>query len=289
MRERDKPIIAVTGAGGQLGQELIRLTTAQVDIVGLDRSELDITDGERCLAALSSIRPDIVIHAAAYTAVDQAESEPDEAWRVNVDGTRHVAVAAEAVGAKFCYISTDYVFDGAGTSPYREDHPTAPQTIYGKTKLAGEQAAAKAASQCFIVRTSWVYGRYGNNFVRTMLELGRSRPQISVVHDQVGAPTCTYDLASFLLDLTASRKFGIYHASNSGACTWYEFAQAIFREAGITDVVVLPCTTEQFPRPAPRPAYSVLGGDALLAAGFAPLRHWRKALRDFLSRSDGKA
>jgi dTDP-4-dehydrorhamnose reductase len=279
--------VLVTGAGGQLGQELVRIQKPGVHIIGLDRHGLDITDAEACQRVLRDIRPDTVIHAAAYTAVDQAESEPEKAHLVNVIGTHNVAAAAESVGAKFCYISTDYVFDGTANQPYQEDDPAAPRTVYGRTKWEGEKAALSACSRTFVVRTSWVYGKYGANFVRTMLKLAGTRPVLTVVNDQTGSPTYTYDLALFLIDLVQTDRYGIYHASNSGSCTWYEFARAIFEERGLS-VEVVPCTTEEFPRPAPRPRYSVLGHQAMVRAGFPPLRHWREALREFLRESEEK-
>ncbi len=275
--------VLVTGANGQLGQELVRSKQDHVKLVGLGRDELDVTNAEQCQTVIANLQPDVVIHAAAHTAVDRAESEPEAAWLVNVEGTRNVARAAEAVGAKLCYVSTDYVFNGASNEPYSEFDPTGPRTVYGNTKLEGERAAAECCSRLFIVRTSWVYGRYGNNFVHTMLQLAKHKRELSVVHDQVGAPTYTYDLALFLAELVRTDKYGVYHASNGGICTWYEFAQAIFEEAGVGDITVLPCSTEQFPRPAPRPAYSVLGHAAMVNAGFEPLRHWRDALKHFLA------
>lgn len=278
-----KPILLVTGAGGQLGQEFINMNHDGIEIIGKNRSELDITDYESCQAACAIIQPDFIVHAAAYTAVDQAESEPGAAWAVNVEGTRNMAKAAEAIGAKFCYISTDYVFDGLGKEPYSENHPTAPQSVYGITKLEGERKALEISSKCFIVRTSWVYGKYGGNFVQTMLQLAKSKKELMVVDDQIGSPTYTYDLAKFIIELVQSEKYGIYHASNSGSCSWFEFAKAIFEDAGISSTAVHPCSTDQFPRPAPRPAYSVLNQQALIKAGFAPLRPWREALRDYLS------
>jgi dTDP-4-dehydrorhamnose reductase len=278
--------ILVTGSGGQLGQELIRQQRQGVRIIGMDRSELDITNAEQCMAIFTQVEPDVVIHAAAYTAVDRAESDREAAWLVNVEGTRNVALAAEAVGTKLCYLSTDYVFDGKSSEPYGEYDTTAPQTVYGHTKLEGERAAAANSSRLFIVRTSWLYGRYGNNFVRTMLQLAKERQELTVVHDQVGAPTYTYDLAKFIVELVHSIKYGVYHASNNGICTWFEFANAIFEGAGVQGITIRPCTTDDFPRPAPRPAYSVLGNAALVNAGFEPLREWRAALSDFLSDLD---
>lgn len=274
--------IVVTGAGGQLGQELARLRLPNVQVIGFDRKALDITEAEQCMQTILREQPNAVIHAAAYTAVDRAESDPEGARLVNVEGTRNVAQATEAVGARFCYVSTDYVFDGQASSPYEENAATGPRTIYGKTKLEGEQAATASCSRVYIVRTAWVYGRYGNNFVRTMLQLGKQRTELCVVDDQTGSPTYTLDLARLLMELVKTERYGVYHATNDGQCTWYEFAKAIFEEAGIMSLDVLPCTTEQFPRPAPRPAYSVLGQQALRISGFAPLRHWRDALREYM-------
>lgn len=279
-----RQILLVTGAGGQLGQELVHMNVGDIEIIGKNRSELDITDLESCEKIFKSLKPDIVVHAAAYTAVDKAESEPEAAWAINVEGTCNVAKAAEAVGAKFCYISTDYVFDGTGNMPYAENHPTSPQSVYGVTKLEGERKASEFSSKCFIVRTSWVYGKYGSNFAHTMLKLAASKNEITVVDDQIGSPTYTYDLALFIADLVRSQKYGVYHASNSGSCSWYEFAKAIFEEAGEKSIVVHSCSTEQFTRPAPRPAFSVLGQTALIEAGFTPLRPWRDALREYLSQ-----
>lgn len=275
--------ILVTGAGGQLGQEIVRLNAPGMRFVGLDRSELDITDADACRETVSRLNPFAIIHAAAYTAVDRAESEPERAQRVNVDGTRYMAEAAQAVGAKFCYVSTDYVFDGRGDRPYREDDETGPQTVYGRTKLEGERAALMSCEKTFVVRTSWVYGPYGANFVKTMLNVAKQGKPLTVVDDQTGSPTHTLDLARFLAELVQTEKYGTYHASNIGTCTWYQFAQAIFEESGLK-VDLAPCSTEQFPRPAPRPKYSVLAHDALARAGFSPMRPWRDALRDYLQR-----
>ncbi|MFD0673652.1 dTDP-4-dehydrorhamnose reductase [Cohnella sp. GCM10027633] len=277
--------IAVTGAGGQLGQELTRLSMPNARIIGFDRYQLDITDADQCKRVIAGIKPDAIIHAAAYTAVDRAESDPDGAYLVNVVGTRNVANAAESVGAKLCYVSTDYVFDGQGTKPYGEMDITAPQSVYGKTKLEGERQAVMHCSRAFIARTSWVYGQYGNNFVRTMLQFASKNTVLKVVNDQTGSPTYTLDLAMLLVRLVETDYFGTYHATNTGQCTWYEFAKAIFEEAGLTEIVVLPCTTEEFPRPAPRPSYSVLGQQALANAGLHPLRHWREALSEYISNA----
>ncbi len=277
--------IVITGANGQLGRELTEWQSTTADIIGFGRHELDITSLPACRNLFTLHRPDVVIHCAAYTAVDKAETERDEAFRVNAAGTRNVAVAAREAGAKLCYISTDYVFDGTGTAPYNEYDQTNPQTVYGMSKLAGEQAVQTLHDRFYIVRTSWVFGKYGNNFVKTMLKIAGEREQLKVVADQIGSPTYTYDLAAFLLELVHTDFYGIYHASNSGICSWFDFAKAIFEESG-ADITAEPCTTADFPRPAPRPAYSVMDHSAIRSNGLKLLRPWREALNHFLKQND---
>jgi dTDP-4-dehydrorhamnose reductase len=252
-----------------------------------DRNSLDITNSALCLELVQKIKPEAIIHCAAYTAVDQAEDDIDTAYAANVVGTRNMVLAAEREKAKFCYISTDYVFDGTNPSPYREYDQTNPQSVYGKSKGAGEILVQSLSSAYFIVRTSWLYGLHGHNFVYTMLQLGKEKPILHVVNDQKGSPTYTMDLAAFLVHLIQTEKYGIYHVSNVGECTWYEFAKAIFEEAskilGENYVVqVEPCTTEEFPRPAPRPRNSVMDHMAIRTNGLEDLRPWRDALRAFL-------
>ncbi|QYR24359.1 dTDP-4-dehydrorhamnose reductase [Paenibacillus sp. sptzw28] len=273
--------VLVTGANGQLGAELVNLSAEGFDLQGFGRDALDITNLKQCREVLSAYQPDVVIHCAAYTAVDKAESEPDEAFRVNAAGTRNIALAARESGSKLCYVSTDYVFDGRGTIAYNETDPTNPQTVYGKSKLAGEQAVSSLHDRYFIVRTSWVYGKYGNNFVKTMLKLAGERDQLKVVDDQIGSPTYTLDLAHFLLELVRTDYYGIYHASNTGVCSWFEFAKAIFEESGAS-LRLEPCKTDEFPRPAPRPSFSVMDHSAIRVNGLTDLRHWRDALIHYL-------
>lgn len=274
--------VVVTGAKGQLGTDVVHLLADRgYEVYGYGREELDITNFDQVKQVITEIRPDVVIHAAAYTKVDLAESEPDQAFFINAYGTRNVAVVSEAVGAKLVYISTDYVFDGMATTPYNEFAPTNPLSIYGKSKLAGEQFVRDLHSKFFIVRTSWVYGKHGNNFVKTMLKLAQERDELMVVHDQVGCPTYTVDLSNCILELIQTEKYGVYHVSNSGHCSWYEFAKAIFEEAGIK-VKVNPCTTREFPRPAPRPMYSVFEHMALRLNSFKVMPNWRDSLRIFL-------
>ncbi|MFC9711223.1 dTDP-4-dehydrorhamnose reductase [Paenibacillus sp. NPDC056933] len=280
--------VLVTGANGQLGRDMVLLLEKEGhDVLACDREQLDITDQLQCNDVISSYHPEVIIHCAAYTAVDAAETDVDGAYQVNATGTRNIAVAAEQTGAKLIYISTDYVFDGTSEVPYQEYDNTNPQSIYGKSKRAGEVLVQSLSSRWFIVRTSWVYGVYGNNFVKTMLKLGQEKPKLQVVHDQKGSPTYTVDLAHFLLELMSTEKYGVYHASNSGACTWYEFTQAIFEEAQLLpgfhiQAEVDPCATDQFPRPAPRPQNSVMEHLSIRTNRLKDLRPWREGLRDFL-------
>src|SRR6478735_5730424 len=270
--------VLITGANGQLGKELVELFTAKgFEVYGFGRDKMDITNQSQVQEVISTVKPNIVIHSAAHTQVDLAESEPEQAFSINAYGTRNVAVAAEAVGAKLVYVSTDYVFDGTTNKPYNEFSPTSPLGVYGKSKLAGEQFVRDLHSKFFIVRTSWVYGKYGANFVKTMLKLGEERKELSVVSDQIGCPTYTLDLANAILELINSEKYGIYHISNSGSCSWYELAKEIFKEAKM-EIKVIPCTTAEFPRPAARPAYSVLEHMSIELNQFSSIRSWRKGL-----------
>jgi dTDP-4-dehydrorhamnose reductase len=237
----------VTGAGGMLGQDLVRLSGG----VALARADLDVTDHA---AVREAIGPDdLVFNCAAWTDVDGAEEREEEATRVNGDGAGHVAEAAGTV----VYVSSDYVFDGRKGEPYLESDPTAPLSAYGRSKLAGERATAEANPRHFVVRSSWLFGAGGRNFVETMLGLG---PEVRVVHDQVGSPTFTGHLAEALVRLARTEDYGVHHMAAAGSCSWYEFAREIFARAGV-DTRVEPCTTEDFPRPAPRPAYSVLDSE----------------------------
>ncbi len=278
----NKQKILVTGAKGQLGTEMVKLLKEmKYEVYGYGRAELDITDFQQVKNVIDHIRPNIVIHAAAYTKVDAAESEPDQTFLVNAYGTRNVTVASEHIGAKLVYISTDYVFDGTANVPYNEFAFTNPINVYGKSKLAGEQFVRDLHSKFFIIRTSWVYGKHGNNFVKTMLKLAQEQKQLFVVDDQIGCPTYAVDLVSCIFQLIQTEKYGVYHISNSGHCSWYEFAKAIFEEANV-NIVVNPCKTKDYPRPARRPPYSVLDHMALRLNGFKELRHWREALKEFI-------
>jgi dTDP-4-dehydrorhamnose reductase len=269
----------VTGAGGQLGSDLVALLRDSGDeVVGLTRAELDIADERAVRRAVDEVWPDIVVNAAAYTAVDQAESDEDAAFRVNATGPSVLAMATSG-RARLLHVSTDYVFDGQGSVPYAEDDPTEPRSAYGRTKLAGERAALGVHPDAYVVRTAWVYGAGGSNFVKTMAALEAKHPTISVVDDQRGSPTWSRDLAYGLVTLgRSSAAPGIYHCTNGGEATWYDLARAVFEELGADPSRVQPTTTDAFPRPAPRPAYSVLGNQRWRFAGLPALRSWRSAL-----------
>lgn len=274
--------ILITGSRGQLGQEMVHLLSEHHTVYGFSREELDVTVSHDVMETITSVLPDVVVHCAAYTAVDQAEEDPASAFLVNTIGTGNIAIASEKAGAKLIYISTDYVFDGESLVPYTENDVANPLTVYGRSKRAGEQLVQSISSKYFIVRTSWLFGKHGPNFVKTMLKLAKEKAELRVVNDQVGSPTYAADLAVFLSQLLITDKYGMYHASNTGHCSWYEFAKEIFSICNI-DVNITPCTSEQFPRPARRPKYSVLHHKALLENGFQPLPSWKDALIRFLN------
>jgi dTDP-4-dehydrorhamnose reductase len=269
----------VTGAGGQLGSDLVVLLRDSGDeVMGLTRADLDIADERAVRRAVDEVWPDIVVNAAAYTAVDQAETDEDAAFRVNATGPGVLAMATSG-RARLLHVSTDYVFDGQGSVPYAENDPTEPRSAYGRTKLAGERAALGVHPDAYVVRTAWVYGAGGSNFVKTMAALEAKHPTISVVDDQRGSPTWSRDLAYGLVTLgRSSAAPGIYHCTNGGEATWYDLARAVFEELGADPSRVQPTTTDAFPRPAPRPAYSVLGNQRWRFAGLPALRSWRSAL-----------
>lgn len=276
----------VVGANGQLGHDLLEvLANAGHEVVGMDLPEIDITSDASVAAALAAAEPDVVVNAAAYTAVDAAEDDEATALRVNGDGPAVLAAAvAAAPGVRLVHVSTDYVFDGSATSPYAEDEPVNPASAYGRTKAAGEQAVLTALpDRGYVVRTAWLYGVNGNNFVKTMLRLEQGHETLSVVDDQRGQPTWSRDLARQIEALaSADAPAGVYHGTSSGDTTWHGFTQEIFRLAGHDPERVLPTTTDKFPRPAPRPAYSVLGHQRWADAGLAPIRSWDEALAEAL-------
>jgi dTDP-4-dehydrorhamnose reductase len=272
----------VVGAHGMLGHDLVAvIADAGHEVVGMDLPALDITSPGSVRAAFDAVAPDVVVNAAAYTAVDAAEQHEDLALRVNGDGPR---VLAEAVGerpaTRLVHLSTDYVFAGDATTPYDEDAEPAPRSAYGRTKLVGERAVlGTIPEQGLVVRTAWLYGEHGPNFVRTMLALEAAKPEVSVVDDQCGQPTWTHDLARQIVALVGvGARGGVYHGTSSGQTTWYGFTREIYRLIGADPDRVRPTTTAAFPRPAPRPAYSVLGHGRWAALGLAPIRDWREAL-----------
>jgi dTDP-4-dehydrorhamnose reductase len=272
--------LLVTGAAGMLGTDVVAAASAAHEVVAFARAELDITDAEAVRAALRDTRPDALINCAAYTNVDGAETDEAVATAINGDGAGHLAAAAAEVGAHIVHVSTDYVFAGDATEPYPEDAPTGPIGAYGRSKLAGEEAVRAAAPDSHsIVRTAWVFGPHGKNFVDTMLKLGATRDELSVVEDQLGCPTFTGHLAQALAQIAEQRTGGTLHVAGGGQCTWRELAQATFEHAGLT-VTVHPTTTAAFGAPAPRPAYSVLGS----TRSDAPtLPSWREGLKAHLA------
>jgi dTDP-4-dehydrorhamnose reductase len=263
-----------------LGQDVVRVgTLANHEVVAFERLELDVTDAAAVSEAVHREGPQAVVNCAAYTNVDGAEDEPDEALRVNAEGARNIAAAAAEVGASVVHPSTDYVFDGTKPEPYLESDEPSPLSSYGRSKLAGEQATRAANPSHHVVRSSWLFGAGGRNFVETMLELGREQGQVVVVRDQVGSPTWTLHLAEGLVRLLDSRAFGLHHMAAGGECTWYDFAREIFARASV-DCHVLSCTTEELGRPAPRPAYSVLRSERAEAI---TLPEWRVGLEGYLA------
>ncbi|MBY8911803.1 dTDP-4-dehydrorhamnose reductase [Bacillus sp. YC2] len=272
--------VLVTGAAGQLGRELCRqLKQAGYEVIALTKAMMNIADQRSVRHSFSHYKPDIVVNTAAYTSVDQCETELEKAYLINGIGAYYTALEAEHIGAKVLHISTDYVFSGRGTEPYKEDDPPEPGTIYGKSKKLGEELIRLTGKNHTIVRTSWVYGSGGHNFVNTMLKLADTHDQIRVVSDQFGSPTYTKDLAETVIQLFDSPP-GTYHAANAGVCSWYEFAKAIMEESNRT-AAVLPVSTEEYGNLTPRPAYSVLSLESIEKLGLG-MRHWREALRDYL-------
>lgn len=281
--------VLVTGVGGQLGHDVCKeLAKRGIGHMGTASRDMDITDANAVLRTISDYRPDAVIHCAAYTKVDLAEDEPERCWAANVDGTRNVALACRETGAKMVYISTDYVFPGEGERPYEPGDPVGPLGAYGMSKLGGELAVRTLLDRYFIVRISWVFGVNGGNFVKTMLRLAQSRDEVRVVCDQVGSPTYTADLAPLLCDMVMTDRYGTYHATNEGVCSWAEFAQAIFRAAGET-VRVAPIPTSEYPTRAARPLNSRMSKDKLTQNGFDRLPPWQDALIRYIEKLQKKA
>jgi len=274
--------ILVTGTQGQLGYDVCRtLMERGTEYKGVDRADFDITDRAATHDYIVSCHPDAVIHCSAWTAVDQAEDAAEAVYQVNVEGTRNIAEACKKIGAKMLYISTDYVFPGTGDRFYEPEDPVGPLGVYGKTKLEGERAVRELLDRFFTVRVSWVFGKNGNNFVKTMLKFSEMKEEVSVVCDQIGSPTYTVDLAPLLCDMIRTEKYGVYHATNEGVCSWAEFAREIFRLAGKSTKVV-GIHTGEYPTKAVRPLNSRMSKDKLEKMGFYRLPTWQNALSRYL-------
>ena len=280
--------VLITGAGGQLGTDLVAWFEAagRHEVVACDRTTLDEADRDAVLGAVTSVAPDAEVHPAAWTAVDDCEADPDRAFVVNALGSRHVADAARRVGAPVVYVSTDYVFDGTKDGPYREWDEPNPRSVYGASKLAGEREVLGLAPGSTVVRTSWVCGEHGANMVKTVLRLAAEHPGLAFVDDQRGRPTFTVDLAAAIGRLVVERRPGVFHLANAGAVSWYEFARAVLEASGDDPDRVRPISTAELqpPRPAPRPANSVLDDLAWRSAGLAPLRDFREPLAELVAR-----
>lgn len=280
--------VLVTGSNGQLGYDVCRQLEKQKkhSYVGIDIDDVDITDEEKVKSYIVSCHPDVVVHCAAWTQVDKAEQMEEKVYATNSLATKYIAEACQAIHAKMVYISTDYVFDGNGSQYYEIDDETKGLSVYGKTKLAGEIFVKNSLKQYWIIRISWVFGINGNNFVKTMLKLAQTKKEINVVCDQIGSPTYTYDLSKLICDMIETNQFGIYHATNEGVCSWYDFAKYIFEVAGITTIKVNPVTTTEYqkmvPSQAKRPFNSRLSKESLIRAGFKKLPTWEDATKRYI-------
>lgn len=280
--------VLVTGVKGQLGLDVCKeLDKRHIENKGIDRDDCDITDETAVLNYIKSYAPDIVVHCAAYTAVDRAEDEKEVCFNVNVKGTEYIAHACKEVDAKMVYISTDYVFEGVGETAYEVDDKAAPDNTYGITKYQGEEEVRKILNKYFIIRISWVFGINGNNFINTMMKLGESRSELSVVADQIGSPTFTYDTAPLICDMIATDKYGIYHATNEGYCSWADLAEYIFSVTG-QKVLVHHIKSEEYPTKASRPKNSRLSKASLDKAGFKRLPDWKDAVKRYINEKLGR-
>lgn len=274
--------VLVTGVKGQLGHDVMNeLSKRGYQGIGVDVEEMDITDRAAVERVMKEVQPDKVVHCAAWTAVDDAEDKEELCRRVNAEGTENIAVMCKELDVPMVYLSTDYVFDGEGTRPWEPDDERHPLNVYGQTKYEGELAVEKNLEKYFIVRIAWVFGVNGKNFIKTMLRLSETHDTLTVVNDQVGSPTYTYDLARLLVDMLETEKYGRYHATNEGLCSWCEFAKEIFRQAG-KNVNVIPVSSEEYPAKAKRPHNSRMNKGKLKEMGFEPLPSWQDALSRYL-------
>lgn len=274
--------VLVTGVKGQLGYDVVNeLEKRGIEAVGVSIREMNLTDAANADRVIKEAAPDAVIHCAAYTAVDAAEEDQEECRRVNVDVTQNIANVCRELDIKMLYVSTDYVFSGLGERFWEPEDEPDPQSVYGRTKYEGELAVRNTLDKYFIVRIAWAFGVNGKNFVKTMLNLSKNHDTIKVVNDQFGSPTYTFDLAKLLADMIVTEKYGVYHAANEGVCSWYDFACAIFKEAGI-EMNVTPVTTEEYGAKAKRPANSRMSTERLKENGFEKLPPWQDALRRYV-------
>jgi len=274
--------ILITGAKGMLGSDLMKVLSRNYQTVGIDKEDGDITKKDEIIKVISDANPSLVIHTAAYTDVDGCEGDPDLAYKVNVIGTQNICLACQKVGAAVMYLSTDFVFDGNKKTPYIEFDQPNPINIYGKSKLAGEQYVQSLLHKFFVVRTAWLFGKKGKSFVKTILKLAKRKKELKIVNDQIGSPTHTLDLIHQLIPLLNTDSYGIYHITNKGSCSWYEFAQEILKCGKIKEVEIKPIFSYQLNRPAKRPAFSVLRNYCLELTVGDTMRSWEDALKRYM-------
>jgi dTDP-4-dehydrorhamnose reductase len=277
--------ILLLGHKGMLGSDLLLKLKIEHEVVGLDKEEIDIISAIECKKAIKEIKPDIVINAAAYTNVDGCETARHECFAVNAEAVKNIAGICRDKNIRIIHFSTDYVFDGATKQPYKEDHQCNPINVYGKSKLAGEQYLQSLSDNYVLIRTSWLYGVYGKNFVQTILDKVKTTKILTVVDDQIGSPTYTKDLAAAVDLLIKQNAKGIFHITNRGNCSWYQFAMKILQETGIHDIDVTPIKSDQLQRPAKRPAYSVLSMDKFIQTTGKTMQPWQLGLQDYLENS----
>jgi dTDP-4-dehydrorhamnose reductase len=273
--------ILIAGSKGMLGTDLMEQFSRH-HLIGLDRPEIDIADLDQCLEHTRELRPEVIINAAALTQVDYCEFHPEEAFRINADGAGNLAKAAASIGIPIVHYSTDYVFDGLKGEPYEEEDQINPASVYGKSKLRGEELIRDHCPDHLILRTSWLFGLHGSNFIATIMRVARAEKRLRVVNDQFGSPTYTKDLSAYTARLLEARCRGTYHLTNSDSCSWYELAARCVEWAGLAEVSVTPVATCEFPRPAPRPPNSVLANARLLREGFPMMRPWQQAAEEFV-------
>jgi dTDP-4-dehydrorhamnose reductase len=273
----------VLGARGMLGQDLVKILAPEYEIIPWDLAEIDITREKETLEKIVKVRPQVIINCAAYTNVDQCETHRDQAFLVNAEGTKHVALASYTVKARFVHLSTDYVFDGTASIPYREDNSPNPMSVYGQSKLQGEIYVRQIGGDHLIIRTAWLYGPRGKNFVEAILSQAAEGKQIRVVNDQQGSPTFTRDLSQAIKGLLPITEQGIFHLTNSGSCTWFEFALHILEESGFKGNEVRPISSKELGRPAKRPAYSILDNSRYEQISENKMRSWQEALKEYFN------